>query len=100
MAFALQHRTGAEQAPRPGREEAAVPGRGARPEQLPGAPEQESDPTVPMLSLAYHETSGRWMAVYKDPRTGEVLKTVPPEELLDAVGRIRQVLGLFLDTYR
>lgn len=65
-----------------------------------GASRSPADASAPLVSLAFHEASGRWMAVYTDPSTGQVLKTLPPEELLDAVGRVRQGLGLFLDTYR
>lgn len=59
-----------------------------------------ADAPAPLVSLAFHESSGRWMAVYTDAQTGRVLKTLPPEELLDAVGRVRQGLGRYLDTYR
>ncbi|HEX6990171.1 MAG TPA: flagellar protein FlaG [Bacillota bacterium] len=81
---------GTERDPRPRVES---PGRGS---DAGGEPQASAS----RVSLAFHAASGRWMAVYIDQRTGEVVRTRPPKELLDAVGRVRLALGLYLDAYR
>lgn len=52
-----------------------------------------------MLTFQRHESSDRWMAVVVDSRTGDVVRTMPPEELLDAIGRVKEMLGLVLDDW-
>lgn len=49
--------------------------------------------------LQLHEESDRWLVVVTDRRSGRVVYTIPPEELLDIVGRIRQFVGILLDIH-
>ncbi len=37
------------------------------------------------------------MVVIKDVKTNEVVKTVPPEELLDILGQIKETIGAIVD---
>lgn len=54
------------------------------------------DQTV-RLSFALHEGSDRMMVRVMDVETGEVVREIPPQELLDTVARIMQFVGLLLD---
>ncbi len=49
------------------------------------------------LSFQVHEESGRMMLRVLDAETGEVLKEIPPEDYLDAMGRIAGYVGALLD---
>ena len=49
------------------------------------------------LSFVLHEESGRMQVQVIDNITREVVKEVPPSEVLEAVARIRQAVGLLLD---
>jgi len=49
------------------------------------------------LSFRIHEGSGRMMVQVVDGETGEVIKEIPPREILDTVARIMQFVGLLLD---
>lgn len=74
--------------------EGAVRDRVSGQEQAVGARE---GPGQVHVYLRYHEPSQRWMVVFEDPSTGRVIDTVPPEALLDTIGRIRAMIGLLLD---
>lgn len=44
-----------------------------------------------------HEETGRLMVAIIDKQTGEVVRTVPPERLLDIAAKIREFVGLIID---
>ena len=49
------------------------------------------------LSFVLHEDSGRMQVQVIDNVTREVVRELPPTEVLDTVARIRQAVGLLLD---
>ncbi len=49
------------------------------------------------LFFQVHETTGQLMVVVKDVETGDVIKTVPPQDLLDTLGRIKSAIGAIVD---
>ncbi|HHT70951.1 MAG TPA: flagellar protein FlaG [Firmicutes bacterium] len=49
------------------------------------------------LSFVLHEESGRMQVQVIDNKTQEVVKELPPTEILEVVARIRQMVGLLLD---
>ncbi|NLG87402.1 MAG: flagellar protein FlaG [Firmicutes bacterium] len=49
------------------------------------------------LSFVLHEESGRMQVHVIDNQTQEVVKELPPTEILEVVARIRQMVGLLLD---
>ena len=52
------------------------------------------------LQFELHDESDRWMVEVIDTIEDEVLKEIPPEELLDLYGRIRELIGMFVDETR
>lgn len=49
------------------------------------------------LDYSVHKSTGRLMVDVVDRETGEVLRTVPPEKLLNTLARIMEYVGLMLD---
>jgi flagellar protein FlaG len=49
------------------------------------------------LSFVLHTDSGRMQVQVIDNQTQEVVKELPPTEVLETVARIRQAVGLLLD---
>ncbi len=49
------------------------------------------------LRFSIHEKSGEMIVEIVDTKTGEVLREQPPQEFLDLVVRLREMVGLFLD---
>lgn len=49
------------------------------------------------LSFEFHEGSGQMMVKVIDQESGEVVKEVPPLEVLETAARIREFVGLLLD---
>ena len=47
-----------------------------------------------------HEESKRWMVQVINTETGEVIKEIPPEKILDMVARLDQFVGLVIDERR
>ncbi len=47
-----------------------------------------------------HEESKRWMVQVINTETGEVIKEIPPEKILDMVARLDQFVGLIVDERR
>jgi len=47
-----------------------------------------------------HEASNKPVVFVKDAKTGEVLRTIPPEQLLKVFARILEYIGLILDERR
>ncbi len=50
------------------------------------------------LHFQIHEDSGRTLTEVVQTETGEVIKTIPPEELLKTLSRIMEAVGLLIDT--
>lgn len=49
------------------------------------------------LSFRLHKASGRMMVRVINEETGEVIKEIPPKEILDTIARIMEFVGLLLD---
>jgi uncharacterized FlaG/YvyC family protein len=49
------------------------------------------------LRFSIHDKSGEMIVEVVDTKTGEVLREQPPQEFLDLVVRLREMVGLFLD---
>lgn len=49
------------------------------------------------LKFVLHEEAERLMVEVVDDETDEVIKTIPPEELLDLSARISDMVGMLLD---
>lgn len=55
------------------------------------------DAIMKNLHFEVHKDSGQMMVQVVDAETTKVIKTIPPEELLDLAARIDKMVGLFLD---
>lgn len=49
------------------------------------------------LRFSIHEDTNRIMVKVVDVLTSEVIKEIPPEDVLDTVARIREAIGLLVD---
>lgn len=49
------------------------------------------------LQFQLHERSQRWQVFVIDSPSQQVIKELPPRELLDILGKIREMVGLLLD---
>ena len=49
------------------------------------------------LSFEVHQPSGHMLVRVVDRETGEVIRSVPPEELLDMTAKIRELAGMLFD---
>ncbi len=49
------------------------------------------------ISFVLHDASGRLMVKVVNSGTGEVIREIPPKEVLDGEARIREAIGLFLN---
>ncbi len=49
------------------------------------------------LSFEVHEGTNRHLVRVMDARTEEVLREIPPEEVLDMVARIEEMVGIVID---
>jgi flagellar protein FlaG len=49
------------------------------------------------LRFSIHEDTQRVMVKVVNIRTDEVIKELPPEDVLDTVARIREMIGLLID---
>lgn len=49
------------------------------------------------LRFEKHEKTGQWMVRVCDSETDEVIKEIPPEQILDMVGRFCELAGLLVD---
>jgi len=52
------------------------------------------------LHFVVHEESKRWMVQVIDKETGEVLREIPPKEILDIVAKLNDIVGLLVDVRR
>jgi len=51
------------------------------------------------LRFTIHEDTQRMMVRVVNIETNEVIKEIPPEEVLDTVARIREMIGLLIDKW-
>ena len=49
------------------------------------------------LRFEKHDKTGKWMVRVCDSQTDEVIKEIPPERILDMVGRFCELAGLLVD---
>ncbi len=49
------------------------------------------------LRFVVHEDTNRMMVRVVDALTDEVIKEIPPEEVLDTAARIREMIGVLID---
>ncbi len=49
------------------------------------------------ISFVLHDGSNRLMVQVINSDTGEVIREIPPKEILDAEAHIREMIGLFLN---
>lgn len=49
------------------------------------------------LQFLVHEMTGRIYVKVIDKQTDEVIKEIPPEKILDLVGRIQELVGILVD---
>ncbi|MBN6186954.1 flagellar protein FlaG [Aneurinibacillus sp. BA2021] len=49
------------------------------------------------LALKFHDKSGQWYAVIENKITHEVIKEVPPKEMLELRARLKKMIGFFID---
>ena len=49
------------------------------------------------LQFSVHQASGRIMVTVRDESTGEVVREIPPSELLDLSSRIEEMIGLIFN---
>ncbi|MFP4200510.1 MAG: flagellar protein FlaG [Bacillota bacterium] len=51
------------------------------------------------LAFEIHEDTQRYLVRVVDPKTDEIIREIPPEEFLDLVARIEQMVGLIIDEW-
>jgi len=49
------------------------------------------------LQFSVHEASGKVMVTVMDGATGEVIREIPPSEVLDLAARVDEMIGLIFD---
>ena len=49
------------------------------------------------LSFKVHSDSGKIMVTVKDEKTGDVIREIPPAEILDLATRLEEMIGLIFD---
>jgi flagellar protein FlaG len=49
------------------------------------------------LSFKVHSDSGKIMVTVKDETTGDVIREIPPAEILDLATRLEEMIGLIFD---
>lgn len=49
------------------------------------------------LKFSVHKVSGKMMVTVKDGSTGDVIREIPPEEILNLVARLEEMVGLLFD---
>lgn len=52
------------------------------------------------IRFKLHEDTERYQVLIVDRRNNEVIKEIPPEKLLDLVGKIQEMIGLLIDEKR
>ncbi len=51
------------------------------------------------LKFKVHEETERIYVQVVDQETGEVLREIPPEKILDLVGQLQKLIGILIDEY-
>ena len=49
------------------------------------------------LHFSVHKLSGKMMVTVKDASTGDVIREIPPSEILDIAARLEEMVGLLFD---
>jgi flagellar protein FlaG len=49
------------------------------------------------LQFSVHEASGEIMVTVRDESSGEVIREIPPSEMLDLAARLGEMVGLLFD---
>lgn len=49
------------------------------------------------LKVSVHKATGQLIVRVTDPKSGKLIRQLPPEQLLDAEVNIRKVIGLFVN---
>lgn len=49
------------------------------------------------LAISIHEDSGRMIVEVSDPSTGEVVRQIPPQRVLEVEESIDKIVGLFVN---
>jgi flagellar protein FlaG len=49
------------------------------------------------LQFSVHKATGRVMVTVRDETTGEVIREIPPSEILNLAARLEQMVGLVFD---
>jgi len=49
------------------------------------------------LRFSVHEASGKIMVTVMDGSTGEIMREIPPSEILDIAARVDKMIGLLFD---
>ncbi len=49
------------------------------------------------LSFEIHEDTERYLVRVVDPKTDEIIREIPPEDFLDLIARIEEMVGLIID---
>ncbi|GAB4264431.1 flagellar protein FlaG [Thermincola ferriacetica] len=52
------------------------------------------------LHFRLHKESKRWQVQVMNLETGEVIREIPPSEILDVVAKIQEIVGVFVDERR
>lgn len=52
------------------------------------------------IHFKVHEASKRWMVQIIDTDTGDVVREIPPEKVLDMIAQLDQLVGLLVDERR
>ncbi|MCW3488754.1 flagellar protein FlaG [Dethiobacter alkaliphilus] len=90
------------------KKEAAIQGHNPAAEQLTAAETdlalEQINKTADALNLSLrfklHEDTNRYMVQVVDTKADEVIKELPPENLLNVVAQIQNMIGLMLDAKR
>ena len=81
-------------------QESPLQGRELNPEEMEEMVEQLNETVRAFdqrLSFELHEETDRWMIEVWDRENEEVIKEIPPEDVLNVVAHIQNVLGVLLD---
>jgi flagellar protein FlaG len=49
------------------------------------------------LQFSVHESSGRVMVIVKEASTGQVIREIPPREILNLAAKLDEMIGLIFD---
>jgi hypothetical protein len=72
-----------------------IPRRARRPDD-----QQNPDSATRQVAYSYDEEASRYVIKLVDVETGEVVRQIPPEQLLRVAAEVNRYLGLLLDAKR